>query len=1757
MAAIAEVTGLPRDRIDERQAFARYGIDSAAIVALSIRLGDWLGRPVPPVLFWRHSTVEALAGALERGPDRDAVGAGRDSRPAPATSGQPLAIVGMACRFPGASDLDGFWDLLCTGRDAVVEVPELRWQVDPGVEPAVPPRAGLLDEVDRFDASFFGMSPREAAEVDPQQRLMLELGWEALEDAGRSPRSLSGSRTGVFVGAIWRDYASIAGPAIERVTAHTATGQALNMVANRLSYLLGLQGPSMVVDTACSSSLVALHLACQSLWAGESELAVVGGVSLMLSPHTMVALTRFGGLSPDGRCKAFDASADGFGRGEGGGVVVLQPLARAIADGARIYGVVRATGINNDGPSNGLTAPNPQAQEDLLRQVCARAGVEPSSVGYVEAHGTGTALGDPIEASALGAVFGDGRDPDRPLRIGSVKTNIGHLEGAAGIAGFIKAALCVHHREVVPSLHFEQPNPLIPFDALGLRVPRAREAWPGDGTARAGVSSFGWGGTNAHVLVEEPSVRPLCYLEIAAGGEAEREQAVRDVLASSDAEIARRIQVGPAGGGRHRLAVAGRTAGDLRAALAGFFAGERRPGLAVGCAGDPPAPLAFVCSPQGGQYVGCGRDAMASEPAFRAMLAEIDAEWTPLAGWSLREAMHDPALAATIDDVEVAQPILFATQVALAAAWQSFGVRPDAVVGHSIGEVAACFVAGILDLPGAVQTAYHYSRLQTRIAGRGGMMVAERSVDQLAGLLAESDGRLVIAAHNGPRSTVLSGPPDALARALAALRGEQVACAQIRVNIAAHSPDVDDIEAELVEALAGIRGRRARCTLISTARGLPVDGREIDGRYFAENLRRPVLLVEALDQLLDRGFGAFVELSPNPVLLSAIRQTIAHRSSPAQAFGSLGRGDDERLALYDARAALFCRGLTGAIDPVADGAPDSIDETTAGASDGAAELVALSAGSEAGLRALAARTAALAARGGEGALADLGHSAGDRRAHHPHRLGVIAGSSTELAEALAGFAERGEHELVESGRAAREPAPVAFVFPGQGSQWLGMARELVASQPSFRRALEECDAAVADLVGWSVMAEIGADQASSRLASIDVVQPVLFSIQVALAAQWRAWGIEPDLVIGHSMGEVAAAHVAGALGLVDAVRIICLRSRLLRSRSGLGAMLVCELTMAEAAELIRGNEAVVSIAVSNSSRSTVLSGDPAALAGMGAALDEQKVFWRWVKVDVASHSPQMDPLREDLLAALEGIAPRAGAVAMHSTVDGEVVDTARLGPAYWVRNLREPVLFASAVRAASARGIGAFVELSPHPILLPAIEQELAEAGKTGAALPSLRRGAPERPALLRSLAALYGLGHAPRWSAVASDRRGRHVSLPAYPWQRESHWLEPAPDGAAASEAATATATATATSRSGSSDHPLLGEWIPLAGSPGSHVWSAEWDRHAFELFGDHVIDGEVVTPGAAFLEMMLAAGAQALGRLDLELGGIAFERALTLAPRQRRRMQTVLSPASEEGTHVVEVFAREAGAWVRHARALLRPPVDAPAELPDDRSGQTATSMDGPAYYQWLAGRGLEYGPAFRGIEHVVACDGAVTARFAAPGAADPRLVCDPRFVDIALQASVALLLTPGEAGAGDGDAVMSVAIDSVELLGGAAGTSTSHVRLREQGPGRLLVDVIVTGADGDLVLRAAGMVLLCTPRADRGPRAGARSGADAGLAAELGAIDPSGREARLESIVREIAAKVLKLAPERVRRDVPLRELGMDSILSLELRNRLAAR
>lgn len=901
---VAAWNDMPVGSVPMDRPLADLGMSSRDAVALAGELSYLLGRELPSTLLWETPTGDALVARL-CGEAEEVAPVAVDDRSAPGRPGgpgenyEPVAVVGVGCRLPGAVHGPAdYWRLLDEGTDAIRRVPEDRWRDFTPFPPAdVPPYGGYLDDIAGFDADFFHITPREAAVMDPQQRILLEVVHEALAHAAVPAASLAGSATGVFVGISAPEYGQLTGADPSAVDPWAPAGAALSVAAGRLSYVLDTRGPSMAVDTACSSSLVAVHHACVSLRTGESDTAIAAGVNLLLSPTVTMAFQRAGALAPDGRCKPFSAAADGIGRGEGCAAVLLKRLSDAERDGDRVLAVIRATAVNSDGRSGGLMAPNPAAQRAVLSTAYARAGLAASSVDYVEAHGTGTPLGDPIEAGALDSVLGRDRDPDQPLLVGSVKGNLGHLESAAGVAGLVKTVLALHHDRLPPSLHCADGSAL--GDAR-LRVVTEAEPWPRyGGTATAGVSGFGFGGTNAHAVLEEwrpgalvPDAggEPVAHLFPLSDVDAER---VRDTAArladwlhtpnggtARLADLARTL-AGRTGRGRARAAVTARDRAELADALGALA--RQRPHTRVvtderDLVGRGPV---WVFSGYGSQWAGMGRRLLAEEPAFAAAVEKLDPQLAAECGLSLYDHL---ATGGDLDRLEVAQPVLFGLQVALAELWRSRGVEPVAVIGHSLGEVAAAVCAGALDVPDAARIVAVRARLLSGLSG-GAMAVVDVPDDELDGLRRDFPG-VHVAVHSSPRQKVVTGQEPDVAAFVRRLEERGRAARVMRVVGAGHSPQVDALLPELTEALAGLRGRPPRVPVYSTVLDDPRGESRFDAAHWAANLRRPVRLDRAVAAAAEDGHTAFVEISPTRSSGRPSRTPSRTRSSSAPCAGA-------------------------------------------------------------------------------------------------------------------------------------------------------------------------------------------------------------------------------------------------------------------------------------------------------------------------------------------------------------------------------------------------------------------------------------------------------------------------------------------------------------------------------------------------------------------------------------------------------------------------------------------------------------------------------------------------------------------------------------------------------------------------------------------------------------------------------------------------------------------------------------------------------
>ncbi|MEU8630271.1 type I polyketide synthase, partial [Streptomyces sp. NPDC048669] len=1264
---------------------------------------------------------------------------------AEAAAQEPIAVVAMGCRYPGGvTTPEDLWQLVAEGRDAVTGMPDDRgWDLDQlmGDDASQPGtsyvhQGGFLQGAGDFDAGFFGLSPMEAEATDPQQRLTLEVAWEAFERAGIDPETLRGGRVGVYMGSGIQDYGDFPEGVPEAVEAYMSTARAASVISGRISYTLGLEGPSFTVDTACSSSLVALHLAAQALRQDECSLALAGGVMVMSTAAPFVAFSKQRGLAPDGRCKAFSDAADGTGWSEGAGIVLLERLSDARRNGHPVLAVVRGSAINSDGASNGLTAPSGPSQQRVIRQALANARVPGAHVDVVEAHGTGTTLGDPIEAQALLATYGQDRTAEEPLRLGSLKANIGHAQAAAGVGGIIKMVMALRNGLLPRTLHVEQPSTHVDWTAGHVSLLTEAEPWAQNGHPRtAGVSAFGLSGTNVHVILQEaPAPEPAA--EPATTG--------RDSATGATTGTGATIGTGD---GKSEQPVEGQPATDSRTAP--FTTSAATPFTA------PVAP--FLVS---------GRSAA----GLRAQAAR------------LASFVRDGSGAAA---------------------------RPQDI-GHALV---------------ATRTAFEH--------------------------------RAVV---------------------------------------------------------------------------------------------------------LDTG------------------------TLPAAAAGA----DDDR-------------------EPTAPSTPASTALLT-------------------GLDALA-----------EGAKA-------------PH---VIRGTATG-------------------------PAQVAFVFPGQGSQWDGMAVELLESSPVFAERMRECAEALAPFTDWDLLDVVHQRPGAPTFDEVDVVQPVLWAVMVSLAALWRACGVEPAAVVGHSQGEIAAACVAGALSLEDGARVVALRSRIIRQDlAGRGGMMSVALSSAQAESAMSGWGDRLQIAVVNSPSSTVVCGEKEALDELYTHLETQGVQARRIPVDYASHSVFVEEIRDRLLADIAEVTPRPSTTTFYSTVTGGPLDTTALDAGYWYENLRRTVRFEDTTRAMLDDGFTLFVEASPHPGLFIALGETVAAGSATATAVGSLRRhsGGPDRFAT--SLAEAYVHGAPVDWSLFFPETAApaNRVELPTYAFQRERYWVT-APTGAGD----------VLTAGLEPAGHPLLGarvsapdtDALSLTGrlSLGTHPW-----------LGDHRVGDSAFFPGTGQVELVGYAGDQVGCPVIDEL---TLEAPLIVPERGGVAVRVTVGTAASDGRRPVTVHARTDDGdqpWTRHATGVLAPgTATSGAGTPDVEdaawsagqwppAGAEPVDLDG--FYDAMAQEGLRYGPVFRGLNAAWRADGDIYAEVALPTgtpAADFRL--HPALLDAALH-GVAL------SGAVGGGAALPFAWSGVSL--GVVGASVVRVRVSVLGEGR--VSVVLADAGGAGVVASVESLALRSVVGER--RAVAESG------------------------------------------------------------------
>ncbi len=846
-----------------------------------------------------------------------------------------FAIIGYAARLPGAADADGYWDVLHNGRDAVSQIPADRWDCEEffDADPSAPGkvvtrRAGFLDDAVGFDAPFFGVSTREANLMDPQHRLLLETAWHAVEHSGTAPTTLANTRTGVFVGQSTHDYLSMASSGLDypEIEAYMAIGTSAAAGAGRISYRLGLQGPAVTVDTACSSSLVAIHQACQALRLGECDLALAGGVNVLLSPATMITFSQSRMLAPDGRCKTFDAAADGYVRGEGCGVLVIKRLEDAVRDGDHIRAVIRGSAVNQDGASGGLTVPNGVAQQRVITEALQRAGVQASDISYLEAHGTGTSLGDPIEVQAAAAVLGAGRDAGDPLLIGSAKTNIGHLEAAAGVAGVLKVVLALEHQELPKHLNFQNPSPHIPWDRIPVRVVEQPVAWERGARPRiAGISSFGFSGTNAHVILEEaPATAPasapaepgddrrFSLLTLSARTPAALAQAAQNYRGwlAEHPETSLADLCLTTGTGRahfeHRAALVVNSvasAGELLAALADELPAK---GLVRGHSAAPPK-TAWLFPGQGSQYAGMARELFETEPVFAETLTRCARAVSDLLDTPLLDLVFDAEGGETLKLTKHAQPAIFAVEMGLARLWQSWGLEPDVVLGHSVGQYSAACVAGVFSLEDGVRLLAERGRLFAELPPGGQMCAIFADPDRVERITDEFPS-LSVAAFNGA-NTVLSGPATDLEQAVAQLSDEGARCDWLDTSHAFHSalldPALDEFEAIANTFTFAAPQRILLCNRTGAALGRTA---KLDGAYWRRHARQPVQFATCVATLAELGATLLLEVGPQPVLTATALRAWPDAANPPKAVASLRRNSADHWQITEALAQAYVAG---------------------------------------------------------------------------------------------------------------------------------------------------------------------------------------------------------------------------------------------------------------------------------------------------------------------------------------------------------------------------------------------------------------------------------------------------------------------------------------------------------------------------------------------------------------------------------------------------------------------------------------------------------------------------------------------------------------------------------------------------------------------------------------------------------------------------------------------------------------------------------
>jgi len=1617
------------NKIDEQVKFSTYGLNSTHATLLATEISKKYNKKFSPTAFYAYPNLESLVTKITES-TRTAQSYLNYYSSKNTRQYEPIAIIGMACRFPQANNPNEFWQLLESGRDAITEIPPERWDIDdyydsdPTAEGKTNTRYGaFIDGIDAFDPFFFDISPREAQEMSQSQRLMLEIVWEALSNARISTQKVAGSKTGVFIGNVWNDFERTRIRKRAPITQHSAVGQSASIIANRVSYAYGFKGPSIVLDSACSSSLLAVHLACNSIQEGDSELAIAGGINIMIEPDDFVALTKFGGLSPTGRCHTFDELADGYVRGEGMGVVILKKLSEAEKDRDKIYGVIRGSAINNDGYSNGLTAPNLDAQKEVLMKTYSRAGWHPEEVQYIETHGTGTKLGDPIEAEALGKILGRNRSEHQKLILGAVKTNIGHLEGAAGIAGLIKVLLCLQHKEIPQNVGFKAPNPLIPFDDLKLEIPTEKKTWKSHDNLsprKAGISAFGWGGTNAHIAIEEYVGYETEIFTLSADSGEEIYQRLRRIkeklidereklnLKDLCAEFATMQQNKP-----KRLAFKVNSIDELDGIISEILDTQDSKKY-----GDLPANylprVAFVCAPYGGQYIGMCQNMYQESHVFRTTFEACDFYFKRLANWSLKEKMF--SLTETdIEQVDICVPIIFAVQVSLAEQYKQWGIMPSTVIGHSIGEIAAAYIAGFLTLEDAISVVYHYSSIinASTTETNTTMAVVHRDAEVVEKLIKDDEKykSIEIAGYNSAKSVNLGGDKEQISSLLKVLHNEGVDVGQIPVHLAAHTSFMQCYEKPIKEKLSNIKpiiskdkstanretktsstsfsrinvqtqgklnniesirkwkaATREEIEMYSTSLNRMVTQVDITSKYWSDSVRKPVQFHNGIEYLVEKkDISIFIELGSHSVLRKQIKDIVEDRAS---VYYALDKNSDDWLNCQNLLHVLFLKGVN--IDwkyfysHYIQHRFHSIENQLA-----EELLLPISAKTEYSLQKYIERYADYLKEmdNSPKSLYDICASAATRTKHFDYRVAFYGKNKTEILKNIQDFQDKNKWKETYAGK-LKGGKKIAFVFPGYGAQWKGMGKDLFKKEKVFESVIRECDRVLAKYMDWSLVDFMKDDskEVEKRFDEPEVTQPFIFAVQIALSRLWKSWGVYPSSTVGHSLGEIAAAYVSGILSLDDAVRIICTRSRLMKRFMDKGGMLIAEITNQEAKDILKNYDGRLSLAVSNSSKSTALSGDLDAVNEVLTNLKAQDIFCRRVKINVASHSFQMEEIRSKLEKELESITLSPAMIPMYSTVRAKIIKDKETTPQYWADNVCHTVRFADAIDKMIKDEHTIFIEVSPHPVLSMALRECLSEAGigKDSAIVASTFRDSPDTDDMIHNMADVYCQGANVDWDSFYKDARN-FVELPPYPWHREHYEIEDKTEEY--EEYALIRNT-------GVGRHPLLAYYIQLAEEDRVNIWETRLNLANFDFLQHYKIHNQHLFPVAAYMEMLEAAIEEIYGEGDYASHEIFFRQSLHIEEKSSIVIQLKVTQQDNGDSSFRFYQANQKANTERRTWELLAEgSIQSAEQLPEfDKKVNLVNLISGfeeniskDEFYDYLAKFGYEYGKKYRCIENV----------------------------------------------------------------------------------------------------------------------------------------------------------------------------------------------